>query len=157
MQAACKTLHDARYLAEPHDGAVGDVSDVGLAEERQQMVLAKGVYFDVLHDDDLFVVFVKEGALQNGLGVLSIAVGEEVHGLGCAHGGLEESLAAGIFAHVEENAAIGVGHHLHLLLFQRSNGVGILELMENPVLLMVLENYLKNCNLKNLQILIILQ
>src|SRR6266513_5982802 len=54
LQAAREHIHEALNLAQADDAAVRDVSDVGLAEKRQQMMLAQAEHLDV-PDNDHFV------------------------------------------------------------------------------------------------------
>ncbi len=98
LQPAGKALHHAWDFAEPHDGSVGDVPDMRLSEEGQEVVFAHGVDFDVLHHYNLFVVFVEQGTFEDGLGILTVAVREEVHSFGHAHRGLQQPLSFRIFA-----------------------------------------------------------
>jgi hypothetical protein len=49
------SFDEARYFAQADDFAVGNVGDVHLAEEGQQVVLAEAEHFDVLDDDHLVV------------------------------------------------------------------------------------------------------
>ena len=49
LEPAREHLDDARQLREPDDAPVGDVRDVRLAEEGQQVVLAERVQLDVAH------------------------------------------------------------------------------------------------------------
>ncbi len=56
LQPAREHVDEPGNLAESDDSAVGDVRDVTLAEERQQMVLAQTVVVDVAHDYHFTVV-----------------------------------------------------------------------------------------------------
>ena len=53
LQPMRETIDDARDLGEADDRRVRNVGDVGMAEERQQVVLAQRVQLDVLHGDHL--------------------------------------------------------------------------------------------------------
>ena len=55
LQPAREHVHEARDLREADDLAVGEVGHVGLAEERQQVVLAHREDVDVLDDHHLVV------------------------------------------------------------------------------------------------------
>ena len=55
LEPAGEDVHDAGHLGEAEDLAVGDVGDVGPAEERQQVVLAQRVELDVAHHDHALV------------------------------------------------------------------------------------------------------
>ena len=55
---------------------LGDISHVGLAEERQHMMLTKGEEIDISHDNHLFVIlFLKHGGTEHRLRVLMISLG----------------------------------------------------------------------------------
>ncbi len=108
LQAAGEDIDEARDLGEADDLAVGDVGDVRLAEEGQQVVLAEGEEFDVLDDDHLVVVDVEEGGVEDGVDVHGVAAGEEGHGFFHALGGVEEAVAGGVFADAEEQFAVEI-------------------------------------------------
>ena len=65
LEPACVTVDEAGQLGEPGDAPVlgRDVGDVGLAEERHQMVLAERRERDVAHHHHL-VVLGREGDLE---------------------------------------------------------------------------------------------
>ena len=98
LQAAGEAFYHAWDLTQSDNGAVGDVADVGLAKERQHVVFAQRIDLDVLYNDNLFVVLMKKSAFQDFLGVLAVAVGQEIHGFGDTHGGLDQSLTGGVFS-----------------------------------------------------------
>ncbi len=109
LQAAGEDVDEAGNFAEADDLAVGDVGDVGLAEEGQQMVLAQGEELDVLDDDHLVVVDVEEGVVEDFFDGLVVAAREEGHGFFHALGGVEEAVAGGVFADAAEELAVEVG------------------------------------------------
>ena len=98
LQTAGKHIHHAGYLAQTRNLAVGDVGDMHLAEKRQQMVLAQRVEINVFHHHHLAVVFLKEGALEDGLRVFLIPFGQKLERFADAAGGLLQPLALGVFA-----------------------------------------------------------
>jgi len=55
LQAAREHVYDAGDLAEAQDPLVGEIGNVGLAEERQEVVFAEAEELDVLDDDHLVV------------------------------------------------------------------------------------------------------
>src|SRR6202158_6422479 len=55
LEAARKHVHQAGDLAEPEHALVRQVSDVGFAEEREEVMFAKAEELDVFHDDHLVV------------------------------------------------------------------------------------------------------
>ena len=69
-----------------------------LAEERQQMVLAKGVEVYVFDDDHVLVVILKEGRAQDGIGVLFVAFGEVLESLPHPFGRALQTLSVDILS-----------------------------------------------------------
>ena len=65
---------------------------MGLADERQHVVLAQGEEFDVLDDDHLVVRLVEDGRLHDGGAVLPIPLCQELPGLRHPFRRLDESL-----------------------------------------------------------------
>ena len=59
LQAMGKDVYDPRYLAQTGNITIGDVGHVGLAIERQDMMLAKREEIDVLYNDHLRIVLTK--------------------------------------------------------------------------------------------------
>src|SRR5262245_38309881 len=59
LQPPGEYFNDARQLGEADDAAIGDVGDVGPAEEREQMVLTERIKLDVPHQDHALVVFLE--------------------------------------------------------------------------------------------------
>jgi hypothetical protein len=59
---------------------VGNVGDVALADEGQQVMLAQGVELDVLHQHHLVAVGGEEGVIDDVVDGLLIAAGEELEG-----------------------------------------------------------------------------
>ena len=86
--------------------AVGDVGHVHLAVERQHVVLAHGEEVDVADDDHLVVFLLEEGVGEHLVRVLRVATGEDLHGLGHAHGGLLQALSVSILAEQGEDALV---------------------------------------------------
>ena len=69
LQAAGVGLHHAGDLGEPGDAAVRDVGDMGLADEREHVVLAQREQLDVLDQDHLAVRLREYGGTDDGLAV----------------------------------------------------------------------------------------
>ena len=65
LKPARESLHDAGYLAQPRDLAVGNVRHVALPQKRHHVVLAGGVKLDVLHQDHLAVLLIEYGGLDD--------------------------------------------------------------------------------------------
>ena len=72
------------------------------AEEGQHMVLAERVELDVADDDHLVIINIEKGLLQDVIGCLLVAAGEEGHGLFNAGGGVAEAVTVGVFAEAAE-------------------------------------------------------
>ena len=59
---------------------------MSLSVEREKMVFAHGIEFDVAHQDHLLVLFVEHRASDDLCSVLCISLREELEGLGYAFG-----------------------------------------------------------------------
>jgi hypothetical protein len=105
LQATRKEFDEARDFAEADDTSVGDVGDVNLAEEREQVVLAEAEDLDVFDDDHFIVVHGEERTFQQGLGIFLISLGEELHGFVDALGSGGKAFAVGIFAEADNGFA----------------------------------------------------
>src|SRR5438445_8912058 len=85
---------------------VGQISDVCLADERQQMMLAQGIKVEVPAQDHLLVIFLgEERAIDSVLGVLTVAASQKLIGLGYPRRRALESFAFGVFAYVTQKLA----------------------------------------------------
>ena len=102
LQPPREHVDQARDLAEAHHAAVGDVGDVALAEERQQVVLAQTVVVDVAHDHHLVVIHGEQRAVEDFVDVGRVAARQERHRLGDADGRLDQPFAVGVFAQVDQ-------------------------------------------------------
>lgn len=67
------------------------------------MVLAERKDLDVLHNDELIMVLVEDGAVDNVKQVLLVSLCEEQHSLRVALWGLEKALTVGVLAQAFEN------------------------------------------------------
>ena len=65
LQAPAVEFDQARHLAETDQASFRDVSDVHPAVEREQVVLAQRVHFDVLHHDHVFIGLGKDGVAED--------------------------------------------------------------------------------------------
>lgn len=102
-------LHDAGQLAQADDLAVRDIGDVGLAEERQQMVFAHAFEVDVLHEDH-FVVFFDEGLAEDLGGVLMQSREQFLIHAGDAIRRFEQPVPFRVFSHGNEDLANRCGN-----------------------------------------------
>ena len=59
LEASGVCFDDSGDFAEAGDLAVRDVGDVGLADEREHVVFAHGVEFDVFHEYHLLIFFIE--------------------------------------------------------------------------------------------------
>ena len=97
----------------------GNVGDVALAEERQQVVLAQAVEIDVLHDHHLAVVDGEQCVVEDFVDVHAVAAREELERLFDALGGVEEPFAARIFSELGKELPY---ERLHYPEFYARNG-----------------------------------
>src|SRR5229473_7352031 len=75
LQAAGEHIDHARNFAKTQNTFVRQISNVGLAEERQQVMFAEAEKLDVFNDDHLVVSHAKRRAVQNMIQVLVITAG----------------------------------------------------------------------------------
>ena len=98
LEAAGIGLDDAGDLAESRDLSVRDIGDVVLADEGEHVVLAEGEQLDVLDDDHLLVLLVKDRRADDLDAVLGIALGQELHRLRHALGRLLQAFPLRVLA-----------------------------------------------------------
>ena len=80
-----------------------------LSGKWHEVVLAQRKDLNVLHDDELIVVLVEDGAIDNLTQVLLVALCEEQEGFGVAVRSVEQALAVGVLANALEDGAHGAG------------------------------------------------
>ena len=102
LRPARDLFDDASQFAQPRDLAIGQIADVGLADERQQVVLTHAVESDVTHEYQLVVIF-REDFLQVP-SRLGMQAGEQLS----VHSGdsarrIEQSFTVRIFADRRQN------------------------------------------------------
>lgn len=104
-------VHQPGKFAQPRDESIrgGDVSDVGYAVERDQMMLAGRVEGYVLHDDEFFMAKVKR-LVQHGEGVFVEAAVHFRRSAGDARGGLKQAGPVRVFANGQEEFPDGPFH-----------------------------------------------
>ena len=98
LEAAGEEVDDPRELADAEHLAFGDIANVALSKEGQHVVLAQAVELDVADDDHVVVFDGEDGIVDDLLQILSIALGQELHGLGGAVGGVDQPLAGGVLS-----------------------------------------------------------
>ena len=97
----------------------GNVGDVALAEERQQVVLAQAVEIDVLHDHHLAVFDGEQRVVEDFVDVHAVAAREELERLFDALRGIQEPFAARIFSELGKELPY---ERLHYSEFYARNG-----------------------------------
>ena len=110
LQTAREGVDDAGQLAEADDASGGDVSDGHFAEEGQHVVLAQGIELDVLDDDDLAALVLKDGAVYDGIGILALAARVLDERLGGTHGGLGQAFTVWVFTDELDDGAVVFGY-----------------------------------------------
>ncbi|MNH13449.1 hypothetical protein D3C79_730210 [compost metagenome] len=83
-----------------------------LANERQQVVLAQRIQFDITDDDHLVVVRVEQCAVDYLLKALLIAMAQVLHGFRRARWRVQQALAIRVFADALQNFAVVSGQFL---------------------------------------------
>lgn len=91
LQAMAEGVDDACEFGESCNFAVGDVGDVYVSEEGQQVVFTEGVELDVAHNHHVVVALFEEGGAQDGYGIFIVAARKFHPSSGYADGGLEET------------------------------------------------------------------
>ena len=72
-------------------------------------MLAKRINLNILYNDNLLVILVKQGSAQNLLRVEAVAMGEVLHGLGCTQWGFNQPLTGRVFLNDSEYVMIAFG------------------------------------------------
>ncbi len=98
LQATREHIYKARDFAESENFLAGQVSDVGFAEKRKDVVFAKAEEFDVLDDDHFVVADAEGGAVQNCIEILVVAAGEKLERFFKALRRFAQAFAVRIFA-----------------------------------------------------------
>jgi cytochrome c biogenesis protein CcmG, thiol:disulfide interchange protein DsbE len=103
LQAAREDIYQTRNLAEAYHFTIGDICDVHLAEEREQVVLAQTEHLHVFYDDHLVVLFSEECATQDLLRVFLISLGEKLERLRHPLGRAQQALALRVFTQAQQH------------------------------------------------------
>lgn len=103
LQPASEGVHHPGYLAQAGDFTIRDIGDMGLADEREHMVLAHGIDVNVFHKDHLTVFLIEDGGADDFGSALEIALGEELEGFGYPLRGLQQPFSLGVFSEETEN------------------------------------------------------
>ena len=125
LEPSGKTVHDACQFGDAIDFSLRNVSDVATTIKGQEMVFAKRIDLNVPHDDHVVAFFGENGITDDVIGVLVVALREELESFLEALGGLRQALALGVFANLREDVFEMVGNGRHGLQFPRGGtGVG---------------------------------
>ena len=116
LEPAGVGLHDASDLAQSGNLSVRNVCHMSLADEGAHMVFAHRVQLDILDDDHLLVLLVKNGLLDDLGAILLIALGHELQRFRHSLGGLHEPLAHGVLSDEAEDL-LDVGRNLRSHFF----------------------------------------
>src|SRR5215469_13148279 len=108
LQPAGINLYHPGDLGQTDDMAVGQVGDLGLADKRQEVMLAERKEIEVSAQDHLLVVlFGEEGTVDRVLGILVVTAGQELEGLNDTDRSTRQALAFRIFADMAKNGTYG--------------------------------------------------
>ena len=110
LEPASEHVHDPCDFAQADGLLRGDVTDVYLPDEREQVVFAERVALDVLHDDHPVRVSRKERAVHDFLEILAVARCEELHRFLPAFGSFTKPRTLGVFAEELQDGCEGVSH-----------------------------------------------
>src|SRR4051812_35746055 len=115
LQTTRKEFDQAWNFTEPDHLSIRDISDVHFAEEWKHVMFAEAEHLNVFDDDHLVVRHREQGALEQGLGIFLIALGQVLHCFVDALRGGGETFAYRIFAQTNQHFAnqvfeTGAGH-----------------------------------------------
>ncbi len=109
LQARREHVDNPGDLGQTDHLAIGQVGHMHLADDRQQVMLAQGVQFDIAQQHHLVVVRREQGPVDDTVQVLVIATGEILHCLRGAHRGIQQALALRVLAQTGEDVAVALG------------------------------------------------
>ena len=73
LQAPGEHVYQPGNLRQSDDGPVGDICHMGLAEERQQVMLTQAVELNIFDHDHVIIVFAKNRPVQQCLNIYGIS------------------------------------------------------------------------------------
>lgn len=114
LEAAGEDVGQPGELADADNPSAGDVADVADAEERQQVVFAHGIDFDVANDHHVVGVGFEERRLQQLDGILPVAAGHVGPGVGGPLRGVAQAFARGVLAQFFEQSGNQLLHSVEL-------------------------------------------
>ena len=91
LKTAGVSFHHPCDFAQTCDFAIGDISHMTFAYERQHMMFASGVKVDVLHQHHLLVLFIENGLADDGLPILLITFSQILQGFCHSFGCFEQA------------------------------------------------------------------
>ncbi|MNQ94424.1 hypothetical protein D3C85_1099420 [compost metagenome] len=106
LQAAGIHVDDTRDLGQAQHFTVGNIGNVRLADERQQMVFAQRIQFDVPHQDHFTVIGAEQGTIGDLFQGLFITAAKVLHGFGGALWRVAQAFAGYILAKLAENRGV---------------------------------------------------
>ena len=106
LQTARKNIDNARDFRQSDDFAIGNVSDVGAADEWEQMMLAHRIEFDVFDENDFARFRIEDGVVDDLLDALAIALREKFHRARRPSWRFRQALAIPVFTDRVEQFAI---------------------------------------------------
>ena len=113
LQSSRKGINKARNLREANDATARHVTDGGHTRERKEVMLAKGVERNSLHNDEVASWCARrllEDGAENFVWVARVAAGELEHGASNAGWRLYEPVARWILANGTQDGAGGIGN-----------------------------------------------
>ena len=78
LETACEAIDKTSQLADAKHLAARNVADVATSVERQHVVFAEAIDFDVLHDDHVVAFFVEDGIADDVVRICVIAAEKEI-------------------------------------------------------------------------------
>ena len=110
LQSASENVDHTRDLAEADHLPIRDVGNVALAEERQQVVLTHAVEVDITNDYHLAIVDAEQRTVQHSIDIRLVAAGEKPERLVDSVRRLDQPLAGGVFAQLDQQALDQILH-----------------------------------------------
>jgi hypothetical protein len=116
LQTAREHIDHTRDLGETYDFLFRDVGDMGFSCKREQVMLTKGVKFNVSYNDDFTGIGFEKGVPNDLVDVLSVAGRQKTHRLGRAARSIPKALARPVFTQqlqsrsdIRRNLGVGIG------------------------------------------------
>ena len=78
LEASCEAIDETRQLADAKYLSTRNIADMATAVERQHVVFAEAIDFDVLHDDHVVAFFVEDGIADDVVRIGAVTAEEEI-------------------------------------------------------------------------------